>query len=246
MQIFKSVKNITQDFFNLVMPPTCLSCKAVVYEQGQICAECWPKMNFIGKYKCKKCGLPFEFDLGDKAKCDYCEREKPNFKIARSVCKHEDVARKLIVRLKFQDRTHLAPYIAKLMVGSGNEVLKNADIIAPIPLHYRRKIFRKYNQAALLAQNISKQSSVYYEPFLLKRIRHTKQQTSLSKKQRVKNVAGAFELSSNININGKNIVLIDDVMTTGSTLEACTKPLREAGAKSVSGLMFARVVPERG
>ena len=159
--------------------------------------------------------------------------------MARAFCKYEGLGGELAVKLKFSDKTHLAPYMAKLMKLAGEGLLLKTDVIAPIPLHYSRKLRRKYNQAALLAQNIAKLSGLQYEPFLLKRTRNTKKQTTLQKSQRKKNMEGAFIVTKNI--EGRRILLIDDVMTTGATINSAACALKDTGAKKVYGLVFARV-----
>lgn len=242
MQIFKPIKNITQQFLHLVMPPTCISCRDIVEIQGQLCGGCWGQVQFIGKHKCHCCGVPFAFDMGDKAFCNHCSAEKPLFKKVRAVCKYTSIGKRLAANLKFHDRTHLAKSMAQMMFNAGGEVLKTADIIAPIPLHRRRKFFRKYNQSALLAEALTKHATkAEYMPNLLKRVRATTPQTRLNYKERKENVFAAFELLKNTQIEGKTILLIDDVMTTGATMNACAKALREGGAKQVNGLVFARV-----
>lgn len=245
MRTVRQIQLISQEFLDIIIPPVCLSCKDVVQEQGQICAECWQNIPLISKHKCNKCGLPFEFDMGKGAKCQQCSSSKPKFKKVLAVCKHEGTARKLAVNLKFNDRTHLAPYIASMMVSMGRELLEKTDIIIPVPLHSRRRLFRKYNQSALLGQQIAKQSGVDYSPFVMKRVRSTTPQTRLSKKDREKNVKDAFSVTNKLAVEGKRILLIDDVMTTGATINECTAALKEAGVKHVNGLVFSRVVPDR-
>lgn len=131
-----------------------------------------------------------------------------------------------------------------MMFNAGGEVLKNADIIVPVPLHRRRKFFRKYNQSALLAAALAGRldaNKTKYAPSLLKRVRATTPQTKLNYKERKENVYDAFSVLKNAQIEGKTILLVDDVMTTGATMNACAKALLEAGAKRVNGLVFARV-----
>ena len=225
------------------MPPTCISCADIVEIQGQICGKCWGEIKFIGKHKCHACGLPFEFDMGKGAYCQHCLAHKPVFKKLRAVCKYDGIGRKLAAQLKFHDRTHLAGSMAQMMFNSGGEVLKGADIIAPIPLHRTRRFFRKYNQSALLAKELTNHAqAVEYKPQLLSRIRATTPQTKLNYAQRQKNVAEAFRV--NADVAGKTILLVDDVMTTGATMNSCTKALLDAGAKKVNGLVFARVTVE--
>ena len=177
--------------------------------------------------------------MGNKAICQACAYEKPRYDTARAYCTYEGIGADIAVKLKFSDKTHLAPYMAKMLQIAGSELLQKADIIAPIPLYYKRKLKRKYNQAALLAQQLAKLSGLEYQPLLLRRVRNTKQQTTLPKNLRKQNMEGAFIVKKNI--AGKKILLIDDVMTTGATINAAAVALKNAKAKKVYGLVFARV-----
>ena len=194
MNLFRNIREVSQGFLGIIIPPTCLSCSDVVEEQGQICGECWPDMHLIGKYKCSKCGLPFEFDMGKNAKCQDCAKSKPKYKKVIAATKHDGVARKLAINLKFNDRTQLAPYMASMMINMGREILEKSDLIIPVPLHRRRQFFRKYNQSAVLANEVSKQTGIEYNPFILRRTKPTTPQTRLTKKEREKNVKDAFSL----------------------------------------------------
>ncbi len=221
------------------MPPKCLSCNESVAQQGTICGNCYSKLNVIGRHKCHKCGLPFQFDMGEKALCQSCSYEKPRYDMARAYCTYEGIGADMAVKLKFSDKTYLAPYMARMLKIAGSGILEKAGIIAPVPLYHTRKMRRRYNQAALLAQNLAKLTGVEYEPFLLHRVRNTKKQTTLPKNLRMKNMEGAFTV--NKNITGKKILLVDDVMTTGATINAAAVALKDTGAKKVYGLVFARV-----
>jgi len=242
MQLNKSARKISQAVLNFALPPKCLSCRNVVDVHGHICPDCWDTITIIELHKCHICGLPFEFDQGKNAICQYCRKDKPKFNKAHAFCTYDGAARRMAVSLKFADAMHLAPHMAKMMLIMGSKLVSKADIIAPVPLHYRRQVMRKYNQASLLAANIAKLTGKPYAPFLLKRTRHTAQQTKLHKKDRKSNVEGAFKVSDKTDIFGKTILLVDDVMTTGATLSVCAKALKERGAKKVYCLVFARVL----
>lgn len=246
MPIFNPIKNITQQFLQVLLPPSCISCSEIVEIQGQLCGECWGNISFIGKHKCNCCGVPFEFDMGKGALCGHCQAKKPNFRRVRAACSYEGVGKKLAAKLKFHDKTLLATSMARMMFNSGGEVLRNVDIIMPVPLHKWRKFWRKYNQSELLAvalmQHVERQN-VACETNLLKRVRATKQQTKLSYGERQKNVRSAFVVTAPEQIEGKRILLIDDVLTTGATMNECARALKKAGAKQVNGLVFARVKP---
>jgi ComF family protein len=150
----------------------------------------------------------------------------------------------LVLAFKHADRTQNAPAFAAWMARAGAELLDGADLIVPVPLHWTRLIARRFNQAALLARGLSKRTRIPFDPRLLVRTRRTRTQGDLTRSQRMRNVRGAFAVRANARskLKGRTIVLVDDVMTTGATLEACAKALRRAGAKEVRVLALARVV----
>jgi len=171
-------------------------------------------------------------------------REHPPFSRARAAFRYDEHSRALILKLKFQDETNLAPTLGRWLKNAGQELIKSSDIIVPVPLHYRRLVWRRYNQAALLAFHIHKLSNIPLCMEGLKRTRPTTPQSGLSRVERQKNVKRAFALHPKyaVDIKGKTVLLVDDVMTTGSTLHACTKALLKAGAASVNVLTLARTV----
>lgn len=231
-------------FLNLFFPAQCLACDGRVLEHGTLCPACWQAMTFLSAPQCARCGLPFEYALGPEACCGECLREMPPFATARAVLRYDDASRALILKLKFQDNTTLAPYLGAWLARAGAEALPRTELIVPVPLHYWRFVKRRYNQAALLARALSRHNGAPVLPDALKRIRATAPQTGLSAKERIKNVRGAFLVHPRRaeRISGKNILLIDDVYTTGATLRACTKALLKAGAREVNVLTLARRV----
>ena len=207
-----------------------------------MCMECLGAVQFISEPFCDACGFPFEYDVGKNALCGACLEERPPFAHARAAFRYDDASRHLVIRLKYNDQIQLAKIYAAWMAASGQELLKVSYYIIPVPLHYFRFISRRFNQSALLAQALSKKSGVKFLPSAIKRTLHTKQQTGLSKNQREQNVRGAFLVVPKYKeiIKGKNILLIDDVYTTGSTIKHCTKALLRAGAAQVNVLTLAR------
>lgn len=188
--------------------------------------------------------MPFEFHIDDEMICAGCASNKPEYFKAISVLKYDDSSSSLISKFKYSDQTHLAKYFAKLMTNSAAEILPDIDFIAPVPLHKLRIIKRKYNQSALLAKNISALSDKKLILDLLIRTKNNKPQAVLSQAQRMKNVQGIFKVKEKhlSKIKGKNILLIDDVITTGSTINACAKVLKKAGANRVYVLSLAKTV----
>ena len=170
--------------------------------------------------------------------------DPPAFARARTVMRYDEASKTLILRFKNADRVHAAPALARWMARAGGDVLAMADIIVPIPLHWRRLWARRFNQAAALSGAISEISGVPVLHDVLKRVRATPQQVGLSKAQRADNVQGAFRVADGekAQVTGRRIVLVDDVLTSGATVDTCARALLRAGAAHVDVLVFARVV----
>lgn len=191
-------------------------------------------------------GTPFVYDPGDGFLSGEALQSPPPFAHARSAVVHDGLARNLVTRLKYGDRTELASFMADWMVNAGNDILADCDLIVPVPLHFRRFLTRHYNQAAELSRYIAKKTGKDFRPDVLKRHRYTRQQVGLRATERHKNVKGAFTVpkAGKTAIKGKNIILVDDVFTTGATVRAATTTLCKAGAHKVSVLTFSRVLTE--
>jgi ComF family protein len=170
--------------------------------------------------------------------------DPPAYARARAAVRYDDVARTLVHALKYQDRTDLAPAMGRWMARAGRELLEETDALVPVPLHWRRGWSRRYNQSGALARSIERQSGVKLMPEALRRIRQTEQQIGLSRSQRASNVQGAFKVATDRQhqIEGRRVVLIDDVLTSGATVDACARALLRARAARVDVLVFARVV----
>ena len=225
-----------------LLPPRCLGCHAAVAHHGQLCAECWRALDFIEGPQCAACGLPFEFDLGSGAVCGACARARPAYAGARAVLRYDEHSRDLILGFKHADRTELAPTLAGWMARAGAALIEEADIVAPVPLHRLRLLRRRYNQAALLANAIADVGAVAALPDLLVRRRATPSQAGLSPAGRVANVRGAFGVNRARRARGQRVLLIDDVMTTGTTVASCARALLRARVAEVKVLTLARVV----
>jgi ComF family protein len=227
-----------------VLPPLCLSCRAVVAEPGTLCPACWSEVDFLTPPACACCFEPFEADVGEGALCGSCVQRQPRFRRARAVFRYDDATRSMILRLKHGDRLEGVPAFARWMARAGGEMLAEADLIVPVPLHWWRLAMRRYNQAALLAMALGKLSKVSVVPDLMLRRRRTPPQGHLSREARLRNVAGAFSVreGAKAKLEGKTVLLIDDVLTTGATVNECAKVLRRAGAAQVDVLTLGRVV----
>ena len=227
-----------------VMPPRCLMCGAVVADPGALCGTCFEDVTFITPPYCARCGIPFIDNYVaavDTAICGACAERSPSFDKARAVCVYDEKSRSLITRLKYADRTDFTPALGRWMVRAGADLLDGADLIIPVPLHRWRLLTRTYNQSALLARWVSRMSNVPANFSALRRTKGTPSQGGLSAKARRRNVARAFSVPAPLAVTGKRIVLIDDVLTTGATLDACANALIHAGAAGVDALVVARV-----
>ncbi len=228
----------------LLLPPRCLVCGGVVEGAGAVCAGCWPEITFLGPPHCAACGYPFEFDPGPGALCAACAAERPSWERARAVIAYDEASRDPVLAFKHRDRIDAAPAFGTWLARAGAELLEGADMLVPVPLHRTRLLARRYNQAALLAQATAKTCAVPVASDALVRTRRTPSQGRLSASARRRNVAGAFAVRKGMKelMAGRNVVLVDDVITTGATAEACTRTLLRAGAASVDVLTLARVV----
>jgi len=242
------IKRAGNRMLDIVLPPRCLKCGATVDAVGALCADCWPAVAFLAPPHCAACGLPFEFDLGPDALCGACAGERPVFARARAAFRYDDGSKDLILRFKHADRTDSAPAFARWMARAGAALLADADLIVPVPLHWLRLFMRRYNQAALLASALGGLSGKPAVNDLLLRRRRTPSQGGLGALGRQRNVAGAFAVDPRrrARLQDKRVLLVDDVLTTGATVSACTSALLRAGAGAVDVLTLARVVRTGG
>ena len=239
IRLARSVGRRTLDF---LLPPRCLGCGSQVDEPGALCAACWDGVQFLGPPLCAVCGLPFELDPGADALCGACIAAPPPFRRARAVMRYDDASRSLVLRFKHADRIDAAPAFGRWLVRAGRDVLMDADVIAPVPLHRWRLFHRRYNQSALLALEVGRLTGIQVAVDLLERRRHTPIQGGLDRSGRETNVKGAFAVARPLSVQGKSVLLVDDVMTTGATLAECARVLARAGARAVDVLALAQVV----
>jgi len=236
------MKKFLNAFINFLLPPTCPVCHKKSETEG-LCAECFSELEFIGTQKCSVCGKPLDIIIPDIQNiCGKCLKNPPHFHQAEAVFKYNDTIKKLILLFKHADHIELTELFVKWLCANSHQMILKNDIIVPVPLHWSRSLKRKYNQSALLAQRLAKRFNKSYAPLVLKRIKFTKSQGHLSRKERQKNVKGVFVVKHPEQIQGKSVLLIDDVFTTGSTANECAKVLLKAGAKSVDVLTLAKVV----
>jgi len=228
---------------DIALPTLCVACREPVAGDG-VCATCWAKLSFIAPPFCPRLGIPFVYDPGPGMLSMEAIADPPAYAHARAAVRYDDVARTLVHALKYQDRTDLAPAMGRWMARAGHELLAEADLLVPVPLHWKRGWSRRYNQSGALARVIERQTGVKMSSEALRRVRQTQQQIGLSRKERASNVQGAFKVAADRQslIHGRRVVLIDDVLTSGATVDACARALLRAKAASVDVLVFARVV----
>ncbi len=229
---------------DLVLPPLCLACRRPVRDPHGLCAACWSKLSFITPPFCIRLGTPMEADLGPDALSAEAIADPPAFARARAAVRYCDIAERLVAGLKYADRLEIAPAMARWMGAAGREILEEADALVPVAIHWRRRVARRFNQAALLADHVGRAAGRPVLPFALTRPVHRPPQVGLDRADRRRNVQGVFQVprEERTAIHGKRLVLIDDVLTTGATVDAASRVLLRAGALRVDVLTFARVV----
>ena len=197
---------------NAFFPPVCPVCAKRIEMPGALCAECFSRLQFIHAHQPGKA----------------------------SAVVYDDTSKRLILALKYGDKTELAPLLARMMVNAGGKVLDGADVLTCVPLHWKRLLARKYNQAAVLAAAVSKICAVPSDPLVLKRIKATPKQGT--RRERFENVKDAFAFNPGRSVRGKTVVLIDDVVTTGATADACARLLLKNGAREARLLTVGKAV----
>ncbi|RIK94827.1 MAG: amidophosphoribosyltransferase [Proteobacteria bacterium] len=225
-----------------IFPPLCPSCAAPVAATGHLCAACWAGLTFLDGACCATCGLPFEVEVGADSLCGPCLAEPPAYERARAALRYDEAARGLILAFKHGDRLDMAPTFGRWLARISRISLGEVDLVAPVPLHRWRLLARRYNQAAVLAAALARELGAPHVPDLLARRRATPSQGGLDRAARRANVEGAFAVRRRCRaaLKGRRVLLVDDVMTTGATVNACAKTLIRHGAASVAVAVIAR------
>ena len=236
-------KRAARWLIDIILPPRCLACGVELQEPATLCPKCWTNMRFIVPPFCDKTAIPFVIDPGPGIHAAIAYQYPPSWDRARAAALYDGAATALVHAFKYSDRHEVAPFLARAMVRAGTDILPQAHLILPIPLHPRRLWSRRFNQSVVLAKAIANAAQRPYDGDVLVRRKATDPQVGLSRDARARNMVGAFavpEKKRNV-ISGKSIVVVDDVLTTGATLNAATRVLKRAGAASVDVLVFARV-----
>ena len=242
-RLARSLRATLARSLNVALPRLCPSCRDLVADNG-LCPLCWSKVAFIAPPYCPRLGIPFAYDPGPGILSMQAIADPPAFARARAAVRYDDVARALVHAFKYGDRLDLAPLLGGWMARAGAELLDGADALVPVPLHWRRLWTRRFNQSAALAAAISRHCGVAVAHGALRRVKATQQQVGLSRSERAGNVQGAFRVApgAKAEIAGRRLILIDDVLTSGATADACARALMRAGAAQVDVLVLARVV----
>ncbi len=233
---------VAKALLDMFFPPLCIGCRQQTAEAG-FCAACWSAVTFLDGPACACCGLPFGVALDGAMLCAACLTRRPAFDSARAILAYDEHSRTAILALKHADRLELVPGFARWLGRSGGQLLDRCELIVPVPLHRMRLWQRRYNQAAELARRLARDRNLPFAPQLLSRSRATPSQGAMaSARARRRNVQRAFAVPDSQSVKGRRVLLVDDVITTGATAEACARALKRAGAAEVHVLALARVV----
>ena len=232
---------------DVLYPPHCLACGTATEASNGLCPACWSGMRFIARPYCERLGTPFQHDLGAGLLSPEAIAHPPAFGRARAVALFDDgPARRLVHRLKYGDRLEVARLLGEWMARVAAELVEDRPVVVAMPLHRGRLWRRQFNQAALLADVMARRAGLPCDPHLLARVKPTAQQVGMTRAQRATNVQGAFKVPPGAAVDGRAVLLVDDVLTTGATANAAARALLRGGAARVDLVVFARVAGTPG
>lgn len=237
----RRLAGLSSRLLDLILPPTTLA--GAPAQSGGLTAAAWRGIEFLADPVCDGCGSPFPYDQGAGVRCAACMARPRAFARARAACLYDEASRGPVLMFKHGDRTDLAVLFSGWLARAAGELLSEADAVVPVPLHRWRLLRRRYNQAAELARPLARRSGLAYLPDVLIRERATQTQGGKSAGGRRRNVAGAFAVpdGKRARVEGRRILLIDDVLTTGATAHGCARALLAAGAAQVDLAVIAKV-----
>lgn len=241
---FDPITSILSAAADLLLPPVCISCRARVGAHGLLCGACFARIDFIAPPICARLGVPLPYDTGTTSLSAAAIARPPVYDRARAAAHYSETMRALIQSFKYGDRQEGLRLFGRWLAKAGAELLADADLIVPVPLFRSRLWWRRFNQSAMLARELQRLTGVPADCFTLRRVRRTASQVGLTAEQRRLNVRGAFKVdpTRRAGIKGRNVVVVDDVITTGATAEACARALKRAGAARVDVLTLARAI----
>lgn len=245
-RIFAPFAGGVQWLLDQLYPPRCAACHVPVSSQGNVCQGCFAKLHAISEPHCATCGIPFPLDVGADTQCAECLATPPQFHKARSVWVYNHISARMIKRLKLEDRPEQLSRFAAQLARVASPLMGADSVIVPVPMHWQKLLGRRYNASAWLAHALASHMGAPCETSWLLRKKRVRRQRGLGRSARLHNIRRAFSVpeSAHGKIAGKTILLVDDVITTGATANACARALKDAGAARVNVVTLAHTVKE--
>jgi ComF family protein len=238
-----AVRRILGSIADLIVPPCCLVCRASLATHHVLCGPCWREVHFIRAPLCDVTGMPLPYGTGERMVSAGALADPPAYDRARAVARFSGTMRTLVHHFKYADRHDARALFGQWLAEAGGDLRPGIDVIVPVPMSRLRLLLRRFNQSAVLAGELARRTGIPVDPHLLIRARAARRQVGLTRDQRRRNVAGAFRVAPRrlADLQGRNVLLIDDVITTGATVNACARTLKRAGAQRVDVLVLGLV-----